>query len=436
MPRIQPPRDPVTVHFDGEEIQAERGEPVAVALVAAGHLALARSPKFHRPRGPYCHRGACDGCLARVDDVPNVMTCRIPAVDGMRIDTQNVVGSRDYDLLGVADWFFAEGMNHHELFAGVPGLQQVLQTFARQVAGLGKLPKQVRAPRPAVRREVDVLVVGSGPSGMAAAVRLSERGRKVEVVDDDLAWGGSMRALVGVDAAPWQPLVQTFGAALVSGRVSVRLGTTAAGIYGGDVLVAAESGVEVVSPRTLVLATGAHDGVVAFEGNDGPGVISARAAGRMLGHGVVPGERIVVAVTERGGPFGEAFVRAHPAATLVRGTPVGFKGSGRVREWTFANVTNAGANANANASANANGAGEPRELRLKADVLLVDAPRAPAYELCAQAGGALVHEERGYVVKTLRGRLRDGVFAVGEVTGTPLDPVAVANEATAVAEQA
>jgi sarcosine oxidase subunit alpha len=416
MSRLKPPRDPVTLRFDGEEIVAERGEPVAVALVAAGHLSLARSPKFHRPRGPACQRAACDGCLARVDDVPNVMTCRVPAAEGMRVDTQNVVGSRDHDLLGMADWFFAEGMNHHELFAGVPGVQQVMQAFARRVAGLGKLPKEARPPREAVRREADVLIVGSGPSGMATAVRLSERGRRVEVVDDDLAWGGSVRSLVGVDAAVWQPLVQAFGAALVGGRVACRLGTTAAGVFGGDVLVAAEGGVEVVTPRTLVLAPGAHDGVLAFEGNDTPGVMSARAAGRLLGYGVVPGERIVVVVTERGGPFGEAFVRAHPAATLVRGAPVSAMGSGRVREWTVA--TPAG------------------EQRLKADVLVVDAPRAPAYELCAQAGAALVHEDRGFVVRAPGGRVRDGVFAVGEVAGTPLDPAAVANEADAVAEGA
>jgi sarcosine oxidase subunit alpha len=414
MPRLQPPREPVTLRFDGEDVVAEKGEPVAVALVAAGHLALARSPKFHRPRGPACQRAACDGCLARVDDVPNVMTCRVPAHEGMRIDTQNVIGSRDYDLLGMADWFFAEGMNHHELFAGVPGIQQVMQSLARRVAGLGKLPKDVRPAREALRREADVLVVGSGPSGMATAVRLSERGRKVEVLDDDLAWGGSVRALVGVDAERWMPLVQAFGAAMVGGRVSVRLGTTAAGVYGGDVLVAGEGGVEVVTPRTLVLAPGAHDGVLAFEDNDAPGVMSARAAGRLLHYGVVPGERVVVVVAERGGPFGEALVRALPAATLVRGTPTSVKGTGRVREWTV--VTPAG------------------EQRLKADVLVVDAPRAPAYELCAQAGAALVHEERGFVVRAPGGRIRDGVFAVGEVAGTPLDPSAVAAEADAVAD--
>ncbi len=130
----------MTLFLDGEPVVAERGEPAAVALLAAGHLALARSPKFHRPRGPACLRAACDGCLARVDEVPNVMTCRVPSTEGLRIETQNVVGSKDTDLLRMADWFFPEGMNHHELFAGVPGVQRVLQGFARRVAGLGRLP--------------------------------------------------------------------------------------------------------------------------------------------------------------------------------------------------------------------------------------------------------------------------------------------------------
>src|SRR5947207_323758 len=176
--RIRPLRDPVTVRFDGDDVPAERGEPLVAALVAAGHLTLARSPKFHRPRGPACLRAACDGCLARVDSVPNVMTCRVPAADGMCIETQNVVGTRELDLLRAADWFFPEGMNHHELLAGVPGVSRVMQGLARRVAGLGTLPggggesaPDVPVP-PAIRRQVDAIVIGAGPFGIAAAVEL------------------------------------------------------------------------------------------------------------------------------------------------------------------------------------------------------------------------------------------------------------------------
>jgi sarcosine oxidase subunit alpha len=401
------------MHLDGQAVVAQRGEPVAVALVAAGHLALARSPKFHRPRGPSCLRAACDGCLARVDGEPNVMTCRVPAAEGTRIETQNVVGSRDTDLLRMADWFFPEGMNHHELLAGVPGVQRVMQAFARRVAGLGRLPKEPRAQRPAARRAVDVLVVGAGASGMAAALELARRGRRVEVVDDDLAWGGGLRALVGRAGAPWVPLLREFGGAVAASQVAVRLGTTAAGVFGDDVLVAGAGGVELVTARTLVLAPGAHDGALAFEGNDVPGVMSARAAGWLLAHDVVVGRRALVVVTWEGGPFGDAVGEALEGATVVRGVPARVRGSARVKEVTLVG----------------------HDKREPCDALLLDAPRAPAYEVCAQAGAELSQQPHGFVVRVgPGGRVRPGVLAVGEVVGTPLDVARVLEEARQLAD--
>jgi sarcosine oxidase subunit alpha len=413
MPEPRPLRDPVTLSLDGEPVLAERGEPVAVALLAAGHFALARSPKFHRPRGPSCLRGACDGCLARVDDVPNVMTCRTPAEEGLRIETQNVAGTRETDLLRVADWFFPEGMNHHELLAGVPGVGRVMQALARQVAGLGRLPKDPMGPVAARRREADVLIVGAGPAGLGAAVALAARGRKVEVVDDDLARGGSITGLPGETRRVWEPLLGAFDAAVSTAQVNVRLRTTAAGVYGDDVLVASPNGVEVVTARSVVLAPGAHDGSAAFEGNDLPGVVTARAACRLLAHGVRPGKHVVVTVGPGAGPFGRAYAAARTDATLVEGVPTRARGSTRVRALEV----------------------DGRELRC--DLLVVDLPRAPAYELCAQAGAELTHEPRGFVVRGgAGGRLRDGFFACGEVVGTPLDPSAIENEAHGLAEAA
>lgn len=409
----------MTIRFDGSEVVAERGEPVAAALLGAGRVLLARSTKFHRPRGPSCFRAACDGCLARVDGEPNVMTCRLPASEGLCIETQNVVGSREMDLLRATDWFFPKGLNAHELFAGVPGTQRVLQAFARRMAGLGKLPSPVvlARRRETPRRRIDALVVGTGPAGMAAALELHRRGRSVEAIDDDLAWGGGTQSLLGADAAPWAALRNAFAAAAAARRIAVRLRTVAAGIYGDDVLVADDHGVEVVVARTLVLAPGAHDGVLAFEGNDIPGVMSARAAGRALAHGVFLGKRVVVAVAEGGGPFGEAYARAVPTSVLVRGAPVAVRGSARVRGATIA----AGAS---------DVTPQPEDRALSCDALVVDAARAPAYELCAQAGASLTHEPHGFVVLVGKGgRIRDGVFAAGEAVGTPLEPDAIEKEA-------
>ncbi|HEY8073250.1 MAG TPA: 2Fe-2S iron-sulfur cluster-binding protein, partial [Labilithrix sp.] len=213
--RLVTPKDPVRITFDGEEIVAERGEPIAAALVAAGKLVVARSPKFHRPRGPSCLRAACDGCLARVDETPNVMTCMTPCDEGTAVVSQNRLGPREADFLRMTDWFFPDGMNHHELFAGVPGVQRVMQVFARRVAGLGKLPDERAAPRRATRRAADVVVVGAGPSGMAIATRLADAGRDVEVLDDQLAPGGGVLALAGEEARPFAAIRDAFGTARV-----------------------------------------------------------------------------------------------------------------------------------------------------------------------------------------------------------------------------
>jgi sarcosine oxidase subunit alpha len=420
--RLRVLRDPVTIELDGEVVEAERGEPIAAALIAAGKIALARSPKFHRPRGPSCMRAACDGCLARVNDVPNVMTCMVAAEQGTVVRTQNTLGSREVDLLRMTDWFFPKGMNHHELFAGVPGVQQIMQTFARRVAGLGKLPAEAVAPRASVRREVDVLVIGAGPAGMAVAAKAARSGRSVEIVEDALEIGGGVRALGAADAAAWRAIEADFRAA----RARVRTSTTAAAIFGDDVLVVDAKGAEIVTARATVIAAGAHDGALAFEGNDVPGVMSARAAGWLLARGVSLGARVGVVIdpANGSGPFGEAFARARLAAgeaeaQVVRGTPLRVDGSSAVKGATVRDASG----------------GEGRLRHLKVDALVIDAPRAPAYELCEQAGAALEHAARGYIPKLVRGRIRDGFFALGEVAGGPFEPAAMLRAADEIVAQ-
>lgn len=418
MGRTRAIRDPVTVTLDGEEVQAERGEPLAAALVAAKKTTLARSPKFHRPRGPSCMRGACEGCLARVDDVPNVMTCMIPAEDGAVVVSQNRLGPRDADLLRMTDWFFPEGMNHHELFAGVPGLQGIMQSFARRIAGVGRLPAEGAPPRRALRRAVDVLVVGAGPAGMAAASALARAGRTVEVVDDRLAPGGGVTALGPQDAARFDGIQSAFFGAVEAGAIRLRQRTTAGAVYGRDLLVVGEEGAEVVEARAAVFACGAHDGTLAFEGNDLPRVMSARAAGWLLAGGVLVGERVAVVVTEGGGPFGESFARAaapYAKVEVLYGTPVAVSGRSRARGVRVRT---------------------PRgEREVLADAVLVDAPRSAAYELCQRAGARIDFEAGRFVVRSDGGRIGEGAWATGEVAGVAFEAAAIEAHAEMVAER-
>jgi sarcosine oxidase subunit alpha len=246
---------------------------------------------------------------------------------------------------------------------------------------------------------------------MAAASAISARGRSVELLDDALepGWGAGALAEIGVAAMP-----------KVGAGVDVRGHTLAAGIYGDDLLVAGPRGMEVVRARAIVLAPGAHDGVLAFEGNDLPNLMSARAAAWLFARGILAGERLVIVVAP-GGDLGEPLARAIAAAnaacevTVVHGTPVRARGSARVREITI--TTEAG------------------DVSVKADVVAIDAPRAPSYELLEQAGAALTHEPRGFVARTERGKIRDGFFAIGECLGAPVDAARFAADADAIAQQ-
>ncbi len=392
---------PTSFTFDGERVEGELGEPVACALVALGRMPWARSPKFHRPRGPACLRAACDGCLARVDGEPNVMTCTVPLAPDMDVRTQNTLGSRTIDLLRITDWFFPDGFNHHELFAGVTGVQTVMEVFARRVAGLGRLPARSVATKPASRRRLDALVIGAGPAGMAAALTLADRGRAVEIVDEGFGAGGSLRALHEAEMPRIHEVGHAFERALHGGLVAARTRAVVGAIFERDVLVVGEGGAEILDPETLVLAPGAHDGVLAFEGNDLPGVMSARACATLVGRGVRPGDHVLIAAPGEPSPFTRSIGRILSGTgvevTVVEEPPVRVTGSSRVREVELGGR------------------------RVRADLCVVDVEPSPAYELAQQAGATLVHEPRGYV-PALReaGRIDARTWIVGESAGARL----------------
>ena len=400
-------RDPVTVTLDGEAIPAERGEPLALALLGQDKTILARSPKLHRPRGPSCLRGGCDGCLARVDGVPNVMTCLQPARGGEIIVSQNVIGSRKADLLRVTDWFFAQGIDHHHLMAGIPGLSDVMQTFARKVAGLGRLPSEVEAVKPARRLEVDVAVVGAGLAGMVVASRVAAAGRSVLLVDDGLRVGGSLLA------APEQLAAALRDYPLAG--VEIHTSSVAAGFYFGDLLISAPEGAIVVRPRATVFATGAHDGVLAIPNNDLPGLFSARALARVLHAGIMPAGPVAVVgegfwADEVSAALGEHATMRVAAADVVAAHGTAGVKTLELREGTKTRKESVGA-------------------------VALALPSAPAFELAEQAGAPTRFDPQGgYAVVTGEdGRIAEALWAAGECTGKAFDPRAIRAEAEATA---
>ena len=392
--RLSPLENPVEIWHDGSALHAERGEPLACALIAENRLPIARSTKLHRARGPYCMRGACDGCLARVNGVPNVMTCQEPAFGGERIETQNVLGSRELDLLQASDFLFPGGIDHHRLLAGIRGVSGLLQAFARRVAGLGELPDAVQEPRQAVQRELDVLVVGGGRAGLVAA---RELGRRALLVDDQPELGGSLAALEPAQASALANAATQSGAELLPRTTAFALSREPDDGSGRvTAVLAGPTGLIHARCHSVLLATGCHDPVALFENNDLPGVISARAALRLWRRGIFIGKRLALLGTGR---FAERFLELagaslelviHPAQAAVRATGRGHVSALVMRE----------------------GDGQRR---LRVDGVLVEGAGAPSFELSVQAGARTVFDAgRGYVPQSEEdGRVAPRVFCAG-----------------------
>jgi len=425
--RLSLPRHPVELDFDGEPIVAEEGEPIAFALIASGKVALSRSPKLHRPHGPYCLRGGCDGCILRVNGEPNVMTCLVPCRGGERVETQNVLGSRKMDLMQATDWFFPRGIDHHHFLAGVPAASYVVQKIARHVAGLGRLPDNARPVDSARREDVDVLIVGGGVAGLTVALLLrgggAAAGLKVLVVDDGASPGGSLLAR---------------GASLPDlSSLDLYDRTTAAGIYEREVLLVRDKEAIVVRPRVMVLATGTHDGVVAFGGNDLPGVFSARAAALLAQRDIAVGKKVALFGT---GPYSDSFRRKMgrrvQAVTVPPGASLVAEGRGRLASIAIgAEPTSGRRRASGNRST----------AHHEVDALVVEAPGAPSFELAEQAGVGVIFDAArgGYLpVTDSNGRAlaRPGasdqptfVWCAGEMSGTGPSLEAIKAHAEAVA---
>ena len=82
----------LTIYFDGKEIPAKSGEPIAAALLAQGVRVFRETAKKGYPRGIFCGIGRCTDCVMTVDGQPNVRTCVTPVRQGMKVETQKGLG--------------------------------------------------------------------------------------------------------------------------------------------------------------------------------------------------------------------------------------------------------------------------------------------------------------------------------------------------------
>ncbi len=280
--------------FDGKPYQGHPGDTLASALLANGVRLVGRSFKLHRPRGVFSAGWEEPNALAELRtgarQEPNTRMTVTELYDGLTAASQNRWPSLQWDLLslnGLVGAALSAGFYYKTFMWPASFWERVYEPLIRRAAGLGSA---ARAPDPdryeAAHAHCDVLVVGGGPAGLAAARAAAAAGARVILCEQDFVVGDA-----GAD-------------------VTVMPRTSVFGYYDGNTLGAIERLADHLpeppagTPRQrywtiragrVVLATGAQERLIAFPGNDRPGVMLAGAAATYASRfAVAPGSRAML----------------------------------------------------------------------------------------------------------------------------------------------
>ena len=304
--------------FNGRRYKGHPGDTVASALLANGVKIVGRSFKYHRPRGIFASGAEEPNALLQLEvgarTLPNQQATRVELYDGLSADSVNCWPGPDFDAMSFIGLFhrLTPAGFYYKTFMWPSSFWKYYEYFIRHAAGLGKAPTETDPDYyDKMNAHADVVVVGGGPSGLAATLAAARAGARVILADDQPTLGGwLLNERREIDGKPANEWIATVEAELSQNDdVSILKRTTAFGYYDHNFVGMIEQRQANVShggsnsrqrlwrvrAKQVVLATGAIEQPMIFADNDRPGVMLAGAVRTYVNrYGVQPGNQVCV----------------------------------------------------------------------------------------------------------------------------------------------
>jgi len=426
---------PIFFTFEGRRISGFRGDSITTALLASGETVLGRSFKYHRPRSVLSAANHDINVMVETEESTNIRGDVEAAEDGAMYRPVNVFGSVRLDFASLLQKFkrFLPVGFYYKAFYRPKGIFPFWERRIRALAGLGRISTDWRPERRVSSyRHTDVLVVGGGASGMAAALAAAEAGARVVLADENARIGGSLHYQSLSDGSAKKSLQQLVAAVTEADTIDVMCGAEACGYYGHHLVpLVTRSGITRVHAGAVVVATGVFEQPAVFGNNDVPGVMLASGAQRLMARfAIKPCDRAIILTANSEGyrvvldlvNFGievAALVDMRAdvctpellAQVSEKGIPVFshsaiyevFAGRGGARAVEICPLDDSGA------------LDRSRRRLISADGVITSVGYAPASALLYQAGALLCFDQT--VEQLVPGDLPEGLFAAGRVNG-------------------